>query len=149
MTVGVNVIQSALKLLQLPDRQCFTSWTDFLMQIPNLYGVELPTGITNVTIGNVAPSSSETDNLWIQTNNSGNFVGLFIYITGAWRQIYPLVNQLFFVLGDSRNPPSGYTCAAFDNSVSALQLANMKKIWTQGGSSPDWWTAFHCTFTGW
>lgn len=148
MTVGVDVILSAIKLLQLPDKKCFTNWADLLRQIPDMYGVEIPTGITNVTIGNSYPADADRDHLWIRTDNSGNFVGLFIYVTGAWRQIYPLPDQLFLVIGDSRSVQAGYTLASNDPRVSALQLVNLQKIWTVGGTSPLWYSVFHVTFTG-
>ena len=149
MVMNVDVIQSVLKLVQMPERQCFTSWQDLLRKIPELYAVEIPSGITNVSIGNAYPSSSETDHLWIQTDNSGNFIGLNIFVTGAWRQIYPLLDQLFLIVGDSRVPPSGYTVADSDPRIDDAMLNNLQKIWTLGGTTPIWYTVFHVTFTGW
>lgn len=149
MTVGVDVIQAALKLLKLPDRQYFTSWQDFLRQLPELYGVEIPTGITNVTIGNTFPTDSERDHLWIRTDSSSNFIGFYLYVQGSWRLIYPLPDQIFLIVGDSRDIPDGYTLASLDPRISSLQLTNLQKIWTIGGSSPLYYTVFHVTFTGW
>jgi len=149
MTTDVDVIQGAIKLQQLPDRQCFTNWQDFLRRLPDLLSVEIPTDVTNVTVGNTYPSDSEQDHLWVKTDSSGNFVGLFLFVTGAWRQIYPLPDQLFLIIGDSRSVPDGYTLASDDPRITALMLANLQKIWTIGGTTPTWYSVYHATFTGW
>lgn len=148
MTVGVDVIRGALKLDSFLEGKCFTSWADFVAAIPSMFSVEVPSGITNVTISNQSPSDTDRDHLWIKVDGSGSFLGFFIYTSGAWQQIYPAPNQLFLMYGDSRYPPAGYTVATDDPNISATMLANLKKIWTLGGTSPDWWTVFHATYTG-
>lgn len=148
-TIGVDVVQSALKLIGLPDRKCFTSLADLLKLIPELYAVEIPTGITNVSIGNAYPPASEQNNLWVRTDSVGSFVGFYIFATGQWRQIYPLPDQIFLIVGDSRSLPPGYTLASSDVRLTAQQVANLKKIWTIGGTTPaTWYSVFHVTFVG-
>lgn len=148
MTIGIDIVRGAIRLDNFVEGKCFTSWAEFLQELPNLLTVELPTGITNVTIGINQPTSSELGNLWIKTDGSGSFVGLFLYMQGAWQQIYPAPNQLFLMYGDSRSVPAGYTLASADPNISALMLSNLQKIWTIGGTTPTWYSVYHATYTG-
>lgn len=148
MPIGVDVVRGAIRLDGFQEGRCFTSWADFVAALPGMLAVEIPTGITNVTIGNQTPSDTDRDHLWLQTDGSGSFLGFYIYTAGAWQQIYPAPNQLFLMYGDSRSPPPGYTVATDDPNISASMLANLQKVWTLGGTSPDWWTVFHATYTG-
>lgn len=148
MTIGIDIVRGAIKLDNFVEGQCFASWAEFLQALPTLLAVELPTGITNVTVGYNQPSSSERGNLWIRTDGSGSFIGLFLYMQSAWQQIYPAPNQLFLMYGDSRTLPAGYTLASSDPNISSVELANLQKVWTEGGTSPTWYSVFHCTYTG-
>lgn len=148
MPIGTDTVQGVLKLQGLLDEGCFTSWKEFVASIPDLFSVELPNDITNVTVGSSQPSDSERDHLWIRTDGSGSFVGLLIYASGAWRQIYPAPNQIFLMYGDSRSVPVGYTLVSDDPNLSTSEVQNLQKIWTQGGTSPTWYTVFHVTYTG-
>ena len=146
--IGTDVIQGALKLNGFMEGKCFTSWSDFISAVPSMFSVELPNNITNVTVGNSQPSDSERDHLWVKTGPSGSFIGLFIYASGAWQQVYPVPNEIHFVYGDSRTPPNGYQVASDDANISAAMLADMQKIWTKGAGSPTWYTSFHVTYKG-
>lgn len=148
MNIGTDVIRGAIKLDNFLEGKCFTSWSDFISDLPNMLSVEIPTGITNVNIGNLQPSSSELDHLWIKTDGSGSFIGMFIYTTGSWRQIYPAPNQLFLMYGNSTSIPAGYTLASADPNISAAELANLQKVWTVLSTSPTVYSVFHVTYTG-
>lgn len=148
MTIGIDVIRGAIKLDGFLEGKCFTSWSEFISELPNMLSVEIPTGITNVTVGNIQPSSSELDHLWIKTDGAGSFIGMFIYTTGSWRQIYPAPNQLFLMYGNSTNIPAGYTLASSDPNLTPAEIANLQKIWTIGGTSPTWYSVFHVTYIG-
>ena len=148
MTTGVDNIRGVLKLDNFMEGKCFTSWNDFVRAIPSMFSVEVPSDITNVTVGTQQPSDSERDHLWVRTDNSGAFSGLYVYAQGAWQKIYPVPSQLFFMYGDSRVLPPGYTLAVNDPNISATELSAMQKIWNVGGTGPTWWTTFHVTYTG-
>lgn len=148
MSIGTDVIRGAIKLNGFLEGKCFTSWSEFISELPNMLSVEIPTGITNVTVGIAQPSSSELDHLWIKTDGSGSFLGLFIYTTGSWRQIYPVPNQLFLIYGSSNNIPDGYTLASNDPNISPAELANLQKVWTILSTSPTVYSVFHVTYTG-
>lgn len=148
MTIGVDVIRGILKLDNFMEGKCFTSWADFIAAMPSMFSVEVPTDVTNVKLGTDQPSDSERDNLWIKINGAGSFVGIFIYAQGTWQQIYPVPQEIFFMYGDSRNVPAGYRLVSDDPNISDIQVVNMQKIWTTGGTSPTWYTTFHVTYKG-
>ena len=147
-TIGTDVITGALKLNNFMEGKCFTSWADFIAAVPSMFSVEVPSNITNVSIGNQQPTSSELDHLWIKQDPSGSFIGLFLYAQGAWQQVYPVPNQIFLVYGDSRNIDPGFTLASDDTNLSAAQIQTLQKIWHIGGTSPTWYSIFHVTYTG-
>lgn len=148
MTLGTDTIRGAIKLDNFVEGKCFTSWEDFIKAFPQMMTVEVPKNITNVTLGPTAPSSSDLDNLWVKTDSGGNFVGLYIFSGGAWNQIYPAPQQLIFMYGDSRAVPPGYQLAVDNPNITATQLQDMQKIWSIGGTSPTWFTTFHCVYVG-
>ena len=148
MSESNDVIRGVLKIDNLPDTECFTSWSDFLKRLPYLLSVELPASVTNVNVGSSQPTDDERDNLWVRKDNSGSFLGLFIYAQGSWRQIFPAQNSPILMLGDSRVIPSGYTLASDVTFVTTDQLTALKRLWVVGGTSPEWFTMFHVFYTG-
>lgn len=148
MPTGTDVIQGALKLTGLVDAQCYKSFKEFVAAMPDLFSVEVPNNISNVTVGNSQPSASERDHLWVRTDGSGSFVGLFTYAQGSWKQIYPVPQGIFRMYGDSRAVPEGYRLASADPNISSAMLAELQKTWVTGGSSPTWYTMFHTTYIG-
>lgn len=150
MTVGVDIIRAAVKLEGLLDDECFESASDLIQKLAAHLVVELPSGVTNVSIGQTPPTDSERDNLWIKTDGVNNFIGLFLYIKGDWRQIYPIdAVEYHLIDGDSREPPPGYVLASDYPSVTAEKLANLQKVWTVGGTVPStWYSVFHVVYVG-
>ena len=148
MPIGTDVVLGALKLTGIVDAQCYKSFKEFVTAIPDLFSVEIPNNITNVTVGNEQPSASERDHLWVKTSGSGSFIGLFLYAQGAWNQIYPVPQGIFRMYGDSRAVPDGYLLASDDPNISSAMLAEMQKTWVTGGTSPTWYTLFQVTYIG-
>lgn len=151
MAQGTDVIQGALKLVGLSDQECFKSWEEFVTAIPELFAVEVPNNITNVTLSTAQPTDSERDYLWIKLDGSGSFVGMLIYAQGGWKQIYPIpepVLEIHHVVGDSRNLPPGFILASADPRVTATQLTKLKTDWLVGGTSPTWYSIFDMTYVG-
>lgn len=143
-----DVIRGALKLDNFLEGKCFESWDDFVKAIPNMFTIEVPGSITNVTVGNEQPTDDERDNLWIRKDTSGSFMGLYLYAQGAWQQIYPLPHQLFRITGDSRHPPVGFTLATDDTNLSSSIRAFLPGTWHVGGTTPTWYDVFEVTYTG-
>lgn len=149
MPIGTDAIRGVLKLDGFIEGKYFTSWQDFVQSIPDLFSVEVPNNITNVTIGSTEPSSSERDNMWFKENSAGSPVGIFIYSGGAWKQFLPVPNEIHLIYGDSRTPPFGYTVVTDSPVFSPAQVAEMQKVWSVGGTTPTpWWTVFHVVWTG-
>lgn len=143
-----DVIRGAIKLDSLVSGCCFTSWEDFVKAIPTLFSVEVPATITNVVISNLQPGSSLRDNLWIRLDNSGSFMGLFIYTGGLWQQIFPTPQGIFKMYGDSRVIPSGYLLADTSNPhLTAGEAAALMASWVLHGSGL-YYTIFDVTYEG-
>lgn len=104
-------VRGAVKIDNLPDLACFTSFKDFLKELPNLLTLELPVTISNVIVSNIQPTDALRSSVWFRMSNSGSFIGIYLYSGGAWRQIFPIpepVVQVFWVAGDSRDIPVGF-----------------------------------------
>lgn len=147
MPIGVDLVTASVKLNNFMESKCFSSWEEFIQALPSMLTVEIPSGVTNVSIGLNQPTDSERGNLWIKTDGSGSFIGLFLYTGGTWNQIYPAPNEVFLMYGDSRNIPAGFQLASSDPNISSLMLTNLQKIWTIGGTGPTYYTVFHVTRT--
>lgn len=149
MTTTSDVIRGVVKLDNFLDDTCFKSWKEFVLSLPQLLTVEIPSSITNVTVGNVQPSDDERDNLWFRQDNSGSFLGLYLFAKNAWKQIYPVPQELTLISGDSRTPPDGFTFAENLTDLSVDQIAVLKKSWHVGGTVPTtWYDLFHVRYTG-
>lgn len=143
-----DVLRGAIKIDNFLEGKCFTSWKDFVLALPQMLSVEVPTSVTNVTVGTVQPGDDEKDNLWIRRDNSGSFLGMYTFAAGSWKQIFPVPNEIFYVYGDSRNPPAGYSFVEDVTTFSADELTKMRQIWHLGGSSPTWYSTFHIVYVG-
>lgn len=134
-----DVIRGAIKLDGLLDTRCFQSWEDFVKALPQLLAVEIPTSITNVTVGNLQPSEDERDHLWMRKDASGSFVGIYLYGQGAWRKIFPVDGAVTWVAGDSRTPPEGYTVIdTGDPHIDSDTVTHLKQFYrevTIGGAT--------------
>lgn len=118
MSESRDVIEGALKLIGLPQAECWTNLEDFIKWLVANIAVEVPPNITNVIVSNVQPSDSQRDCIWFRRNNSGGFMGIFIFNAGAWKQLYPVPNQLFRIYGNSNNIPDGFALA--DNNIANI-----------------------------
>jgi hypothetical protein len=148
MTTSNDVLRGTVKLDGFLEGCCFTSWDDFVKKLPSLLAIEIPSNVTNVTIGNTQPTDDERDNLWIRKDNSGSFLGMFIYSQGTWQQIYPPPLSAILMLGDSRVIPAGYQLASDVTFVDAATLTALQSLWVIGGTSPTWYKMFHVFYTG-
>lgn len=144
-----DVIRGAIKIDNFLQDKCFTSWKDFVLALPQMLTVEVPTSVTNVTVGTVQPGDDEKDNLWIRRDNSGSFLGMYIFAAGSWKQIFPVPNEIFYVYGDSRQPPPGYSFVEDVTTFSVDELNKMRLIWHVGGTVPTtWYSTYHCVYVG-
>lgn len=89
---GTTNVRGGLKIIGMPEEACFKSFAEFLEALQTYSVLEIPTSITNVTVSKQQPSSSERNNVWFRFNDSGEFVGIYIFTNGAWTQTYPTSN---------------------------------------------------------
>lgn len=105
----VDVVRGALKLNGSIDRMCFSSWKEFVQSIPNLFSVEVPKSVTNVTVGEAPPTEDSVDNVWFRRDSSGAILGIYVFQDGAWRQFYNLPpTQVVWMYGNSASLPDGF-----------------------------------------
>lgn len=107
-----NTVAGSLHVISLPERACFTTWQDFINSIPAFIGVELPVPLSGVIVGPTPPGEGDRDKIWLFRDNGGNVNGLFAFQNGAWRLIVQSiqgVTQIYWIVGDSENPPDGFT----------------------------------------
>ena len=100
-TLG-DVVRGAVKIDNFPEGCCFTSFADMIKSLPQWLTVEIPNDITNVVVSITPPTEAQRDSVWFKVGAGGTFVGIYIFATGQWRQIYPHPAQLIRVYGDSR-----------------------------------------------
>lgn len=141
MSIPSNVILGELILKNLPDGFCFTDAKDFVAQLPNLLGVEIPGTVTNVVVSNVEPTSSQTTALWVRLSNSGSFLGLYVFASAQWHQVYPIqdshVNQIFWLTSDDASVPEGFqkvTLASTDVPPDTIPFIMSQYVQDSGGN---------------
>ena len=153
MTLSSDITRANIVLTGLPDTKCFTSWQDFLQELPNFLGVEISaSSITNVIVSNVQPTSSQTNSIWFRTSNDGSFIGIYVFSQGAWQNIYPInvdspvtTNQIFWFFGDSTQPPAGFTNTNDYTGLSAAVQAALAAMWV---NETGVFTYYSAVFTG-
>ena len=148
-----NVTRAEIVLTGLPHTKCFTSWQDFLAALPSFLSVEVPSSITNVIVSNIQPTSSQTADIWFRTSNSGSFIGIYVFAQGVWHQIYPVnvdgvpdTTQIFWLYGDSANPPAGWTNTDNYAGLSVPVKTALKSQWVLEGAIYTYYSAVFTSF---
>lgn len=117
-------ITGAIKVLGLPNEACYTSWKDLFESLGKYLGVEIPDqAFSNVVISNTQPNAADRNKIWWRLSNSGTFIGVYWYANNVWSQIFPASGQITWVLGDSANPPAGYSFTAVQAAMTAPDYA--------------------------
>lgn len=146
-----DIILGALKLVGKVDCTCFTSIPDFLKAFPKLFAVEVPASITNVIVSVNQPDDSQRDSVWFRINAAGVFVGIFIYASGDWQQIWPTPQGVFKMYGDSRSISPGYALVDSNNPhFTAAQVTAMQAVSGNWYPSADGlaYSIFEVTYEG-
>lgn len=141
-------VKGAIKIEGLLETACFTSFDDFARRYPQFLTIQLPATITNVIVSNVQPLDSQKDYIWFRRNNSGGFVGAYVFSQGFWRQVFPVPQGIFKLYGDSRDIPAGYILA--DNTNPNITTAMYNFLKTQWLRDPLdlYWMIFEVTYAG-
>ncbi len=119
----------------LPDELCFEgTFADAMQQIISKLRVIVPDTITNVVVSNQEPTDSQRNYVWFRLDNSGSFIGVFIYSQGNWQQVFPVPNALSWIYGSSDTPPVGYIAA--NDAAAPLttgEKAALEALWYPAG----------------
>lgn len=132
MPTETDVVEGALKLKGLVDELCATSLAEYTKLLPTLFSVLIPSNISNVVVGVQQPGDDRRDNLWVRLDNSGDFIGLYVYAQGQWRQVSPVENQLFKIAyagANSTIPIPGFTLATDGSRLTTSQKNFIKLQW--------------------
>jgi len=151
MSTNSDVINAPTVLVGLPDVACFTSFKDFLEALPKYLYAQIPTSVTNVVIGNTQPNDSQRNSLWFRKDNSGSFVGLYIYSAGIWNQIYPVPNQLFRVYRLTTDPltyPKGFDRADNSPNIAATTKTWLITQWLADPGNPGYYLVYDLVYIG-
>lgn len=130
-------VKAEVKISNLPDLACFTSFGDLLLALPTFLSVFVSRSISNVLVGNTEPSASQRSFVWIKRNNAGTVLGVFLFSNGAWNQFFPIPGQVSTVSGataDSTNPPVGYITTDDATTLTIAQKVFFKAQWRDNGS---------------
>lgn len=142
--MATDSISGAVKVVGLPDLACFTNFADFVQKLADSLVIEIPDSITNVVVGNSEPADPTTA-LWVRQDNSGTFVGLYAYTSGAWAQIYPVPGQLTLIYGSSLDVPAGWQIATDDPNLTADEKTFLEATWMDDPDNVGEYLIFHVT----
>lgn len=130
MPSNPDSVLAPLKLQGLPDLACFKCFEDLLQALPSYLFAEIPITITNIVFSSTQPLDTQRDYIWFRRDNSGGFLGIYLYVGGQWQQIYPTPNGIFRMYGDSRDIPPGYLLADADNpNLTAAMATHLETQW--------------------
>lgn len=146
-----NFVDAPIAIINLPDNLCVNSLREFLQQLPQWIVTQVPTSVTNVVVGNVQPADSQRDVLWLRQDNSGIFIGFYVFSGGTWVQIFPMPNQIFprwRKTTDPTAPPTGYT--RIDNviGVPAAVVTQLQTQWVPDTGNPGFYLRDDNLYTG-
>lgn len=104
-----DTIRGALKVNGLPERSCFTSFSELLAALPELLSVEIPIGSSGVIVGPDEPGEQDRGKLWLRRDNSGGVIGKYAFQGGHWERLYDVVTgEVRWIVGDSTQIPAGW-----------------------------------------
>lgn len=135
MTLPQTVIKGAIKVQGVPDTACFDTFAQLLNSLGQFLTVEIAqSSLSNVIISNQQPGALDKDKVWFRLANSGSFLGIYIFNGTIWAQVLPAPGQVFWLAGNSTNPPPGYTLlpddtAVFSNVQYALLFPDLTKCY--------------------
>lgn len=107
--IPTNVLNGFVKVVGLPENECFVTFSDLLKSLEQYLAIEIPIdNLSNVVISVQQPNDADKGKLWLRRASSGQFIGFYIYSGGVWVQISPAPNQVTWFYGDSREVSKGY-----------------------------------------
>jgi len=136
--MAIQIVKGAVKVEGVPDVTCFTTFTELLRSLGTYLTVEIPNqNFSNIVISNSQPGAADANKIWWRISNSGAFIGIYTYANNIWNQVLPAPNQIFWLYGDSDNPPPGFSFDAVAATLSAPDYAELIALAVpNGGPAP-------------
>jgi len=144
-----NAIVGEIRLEGVNDDICIENIADLIDYINKNAKFYLPGNATNPVVGPSQPTDADRHKIWFRTDNSSNFKGIYVFSVGGWRKIYPVgENQVFWILGDSREPPPGYK--VIDEGIGGITSGEVDRIKAlyQSDVNNEFFTYFAVVFRG-
>ena len=144
-----NTIRGALKLNGLVDRECFTSWQQFLESFPSLMSVEVPENFGGVIAQSAEPSDDDRGKLWLRLDASGNFLAPYVFQGGKWEVLYSFApGQVIWMTGNSTQVPRGFLLIdTGDQTIPSQVVTQLKNLYLPG-SGGGFFAYFAVRFVG-
>lgn len=147
MAIINSVVLGALKVQGVPERASISTWEELIKSIPTFIGVELPTGISNVIVGNTQPQEEDRDKLWIRRDNNGTFIGFYAFCSGKWSPVYAIPDDgVYWFTGDSSNVRDGFVLIDTGDPVIPSYLVQALKAKYIPQSSGPGYAYFACRY---
>lgn len=148
-SVDNTITIAGVKVKGVPEYACLTSMGDWLKLLEQHLQVEIPGSVSNVVVSNQQPAENERNKVWFRVDNSGSFVGIYVYSLGKWRKIIPVDGQVSWIKGDSRAVPDGYLLVDADNpNFTAAEANVLKSQYILEPLAGAFYTYFAVTFEG-
>lgn len=145
----MTLVTGAIKVLDIPDDVCISTARNLVLSLERLLGIEFDASmVTNVYVSTTEPE--ETDRtIWYKLDNSGNFVGVYVFVQGQWLVMFPVPGQLFRIVGSSDSIPPGYALADENiDYITDLMAAFIKTTWYEDPGDPGTYLVFDIVYVG-
>lgn len=135
-----QVIKGAVKVQGVPESACFTTFAQLLNALGTFLTIEIPNqAFSNVVISNQQPGQADRNKIWWRIANSGGFVGVYFFVNGEWIQVLPAPSQVYWLFGDSNNPPTGFKLLEeSDGIVTGTDYTELISLAIPFGGVPPW-----------
>jgi len=131
------IVKGAIKVSGVPDGACFTTFADLLKSLGTYLTVEIPNQVfSNIIISSTQPGSADAGKIWWRLSNAGTFIGIYTYANNVWNQVIPTPNEIFWIYGDSANPPAGFSFAAVEELFDPVDYTHIIASAAPAGGVP-------------
>lgn len=132
-----TVIKGVIKVNGVPTEACFDNFSQLLNSLGTYLTVEIGNeSFSNIVISVAQPGQADRDKIWWRISNAGSFVGMFFFSNGEWIQVIPAPQQIFWLYGDSDDPPPGYSFALVEPLFTPADYAQLIALAVPNGGTP-------------
>lgn len=146
----MTVVTGGIKVIDVPDDACITTVRDLVLQLEKYLAVEFEDEkITNVIVSTNEPDTTSRDVLWFRLDNSGNFIGLYVFVQGQWLQMFPPPQAIIRMYGRSDDIPPGYQLISEDTpGLTAEAAAAIIEGWHETEAESGLYDVFDVVYVG-